>query len=157
MHSNVVRGLLNPRTIASRALLSIISQTFTAERRVLQWWENDLLHERAGISSKLHLISSHPSLEYLFQTTHSLDWSLTNFSSRFSHKFRNSVALILTEMFIWNEKDRIKCANFPDQSQSFRFFARSSHCCKLYELAKQTTLSLDRSGSVLKAVNHLYE
>ena len=143
MHSNVVRGLLNPRTIASRALFSIISQTFIAERRVLQWWENDLLHERAGISSKFYLISSHPSLEYLFQTTHLLDWSLKNFSSRFSNKFRNSPSLILTEMFIWNEKGRIKYGNFPDQSQSFRFFARSSHCCKLYEAAKQTTSSLD--------------
>ena len=47
--SNVVRGLLKPWTIAAHALFSIISQTFTAERRALQWRENEFcLHLHRG-------------------------------------------------------------------------------------------------------------
>ena len=34
-----------------------------------------------------------------------LDWTLTNFSSRFPHKFRDSLTLILNEMLSWNEKE----------------------------------------------------
>ena len=49
MHSNVVRGLLKPRTTAAHALFSIIFQTFTAERRALQWRENEFcLHLQSG-------------------------------------------------------------------------------------------------------------
>ena len=49
MHSNVVRGLLKPWTTAALALFSIIFQTFTAERRALQWWENEFcLHLQSG-------------------------------------------------------------------------------------------------------------
>ena len=69
------------------------------------------------ISSKLHLIPMH-SWNISFQP---LDWSLTNFSSRFLYKFRNSPTIILTEMLIWNEKDNVKYDDFSDQSQSFRF------------------------------------
>ena len=61
------------------------------------------------ISSKLYLIIR---WNISFKP---LDWSLTNFSSRFPHKFRNSPALILSEMLIWNEKDRVKYGDFPDQ------------------------------------------
>jgi len=62
-----------------------------------------------------------------------LDWSLTNFSSRFPRKFRNSPALILTEMLIWNEKDSVKYGDYPDHpSQSFRYFARSQGTKKNY-------------------------
>ena len=31
---------------------------------------------------------------------------------------------------IWNEKDNVKYGDFPEQSQSFPFFAWSSHCWK---------------------------
>ena len=49
MHSNVVRGLLKPWTTAANALFSTISQTFRAERRALQWWENEFcLHLQSG-------------------------------------------------------------------------------------------------------------
>ena len=76
-----------------------------------------------------------------------IDWSLTSFSSRFLHKFRNSPALILTETLIWNEKDRVKYGDFPDQSQSFRILAHSSHRCKLHKAPKPTMSTLDsRSG-----------
>ena len=44
----------------AHALFSIISQTFTAERRALQWRESDLLHEKLKILSKHHLIHTHP-------------------------------------------------------------------------------------------------
>ena len=70
---------------------------------------------------------------------HSTDWSLTNFSMRFPHKFLNSLALNLTKMLIWKENDSVKYDDFPDQSQSFRFFARSL-------APKQTKSSLDWSG-----------
>ena len=40
-------------------------------------------------------------------------------------------------MLIWNEtKDIVKYGDYPDQSQSFRTFARSSHCCKLRKAPK---------------------
>ena len=55
------------------------------------------------ISSKLYLIHR---WNISFKP---LDWSLTNISSMFPHKFRNSPALILTEMLIWNEKDGKIC------------------------------------------------
>ena len=71
-----------------------------------------------------------------------LDLSLKNFSSRFPHKFHNSLVQILTRMLIWNEKDSVEFDDFPDQSQSFRF-ACSTHCCKFCKAPKQTTLSLD--------------
>ena len=35
---------------------------------------------------------------------------------RWSGKFRNSPALILTEMLFWNEKDSVRYGDFPDQS-----------------------------------------
>ena len=50
---------------------------------------------------------------------------------------------------VWNETDSVKYGNYPDQSQSFRFFARLSHCCKLRKAPKQTTSSLDRFGCEL--------
>ena len=58
---------------------------------------------------------------------------------RFPHKFLNSLILNLTEMLIWKENDSVKYGDFPDQRQSFRFFARSL-------APKQTTSSLDWSG-----------
>ena len=49
MHSNVVHGLLKLWTNAARALFSIISQIFTAERRASQWRENEFcLHLQSG-------------------------------------------------------------------------------------------------------------
>ena len=56
---------------------------------------------QAKILSKLHIIHMHP-WNIAFKP---LDWSLTNFSSRFPRKFRNSPTLILNEMLIWNEKE----------------------------------------------------
>ena len=77
-----------------------------------------------GISSKLHLIHRR---NISFKP---LDWSRTNFSSRFPHKFRNSPASILTKMLNWKEKDSIKYGDIPDPSQTPLCFARSSQCCK---------------------------
>ena len=49
MHSNFVRGLLKPWTTAAHALFSIISQTFTADRRAFHWRENEFcLHLQSG-------------------------------------------------------------------------------------------------------------
>ena len=42
---------------------------------------------------------------------------------RFPNKFLNSLTLNLTEMLIWKENDSVKYGDFPDQSQSFRFFS----------------------------------
>ena len=106
----------------------------------LQWRKNDLLHKRDGT---FVYNWPHPTLEHLFQTY----WLIaTSFSSRFLHKFRNSPALILTETLIWNEKDRVKYGDFPDQSQSFRILAHSSHRCKLHKAPKPTMSTLDWSG-----------
>ena len=113
MQSYVFRGLLKLWTIIllhmlAHALFSVIYQTFVAERRTLHWRENDLLHKNI-IARTSFLI-------------HSTDWSLTNFSMRFPHKFLNSLTLNLTEMLIWKENNSVKYGDFPDQSQSFRFF-----------------------------------
>ena len=127
MHPYVVRGLLNPKTIA---VFSVIYQTFTSERRALNWRENDLLHERAEkFIYFLHFIHRRNI------SLNPLDWSLTNFSTRVPHKFLNSLVLILTEMLIWKENDSVKYGDFSVQSQSFRLFAGS----KLREAPKQTT------------------
>ena len=99
-------------------------------------------------SQKFRLTSSASSISGI-SLYKPLDWPLTNFSWRFPHKLPNSPALILTEKFIWNEKDSVKYGAFPDQSQSFRFLARSSHCCKLHEAQKQTTSLMNRSDRVL--------
>lgn len=95
------------------------------------------------ILSTLHLI------QYWNISFKQLYWSLTSFSSRFPHKFCNSPALILTETLIWNEKDRVKYGDFPDQSQSFCILDHSSHRCKLHKAPKQTMSSLDWSGPKL--------
>ena len=92
----------------------------------------------AKISSKLHLIHR---WNISFKP---LDWSLTNFSARFPHKFCNSPTLLFTEIIIWNEKDTVKYGDFPDRS-----LARSSRCWKLRWGTKKTTSSLDRSGRQL--------
>ena len=103
------------------ALFSIISQTFTAERLALQWRENDLQHKSCTrepeISSKPHLIHRR---NISFKP---LDWSLTNFSSRFPQTkvSQHPHTVILTEMLIWNEKDSVKYGDFPDQYQLFQF------------------------------------
>ena len=78
--------------IAVHALFSVIS--FTTEKRVLWWEESDLLQERAG---NFVLTPSHPSPENLFQITRLIADELF---VEVSHKFRNSPAPILTEMFI---------------------------------------------------------
>ena len=55
-----------------------------------------------------------------------------------------------------NQKKRVKYGDFPDKNQSFRFFVRSSHCCKLHEAPKQPTSSMNRSCRVLSR-EPLYE
>ena len=100
------------------------------------------------IGGKMTCFTREPEISSIFSTSsiagtslliHSTDWSLTNFSTRFPHNFLNSLALNLTEMLIWKENDSVKYGDFPDQRQSFRFFARSL-------APKQTTSSLDWSG-----------
>ena len=58
--SNVVRGLLKPWTIGAHALFSIISKTFTAERRALQWKTTRLIGDKlfAEVSAQ---VSQQPS------------------------------------------------------------------------------------------------
>ena len=80
----------------------------------------------AKISSKLHLIHR---WNISFKP---LDWSLTNFSAKFPHKFCNSPTLLFTEIIIWNEKDTVKYGDSPDRS-----LARSSRCWKLREAPKK--------------------
>ena len=86
------------------------------------------------IGGKMTCFTREPEVSSIFSTSsiagtslliHSTDWSLTNFSTRFPHKFLNSLALNLTEMLIWKENDSVKYSDFPDQSQSLRFFACS--------------------------------
>ena len=135
MHSYVFRGLLKPWTIAAHACTCSHRLCFQLYTR--HWRENDLLHERAGNFVRfLHLMTSIARTSLLI---HSTDWSLTNFSTRFPYKFPSSLTRNLTEMLIWKENDSVKYGDFPDQSQSFRFFARAL-------APKQTTLSLDWSG-----------
>ena len=84
------------------------------------------------IVGKMTYFTREPEISSIFSTSsiartsfliHSTDWSLTNFSMRFPHKFLNSLTLNLTEMLIWKENDSVKYGDFPDQSQSFRFFS----------------------------------
>ena len=81
---------------AAHALFSIISQTFTAERRALQRRESDLLHEK---TENFVQTTPHPyaSLERLFQTTRLIADELF---VEVSDKFRNSATLILSEKLI---------------------------------------------------------
>ena len=104
-HESVRKNVLKRCPRLAEAVNECCACAVPAERRTLQGRENDLLHERAR-----NFV--HPSLEHFFQA---LDWSLTNFSKRFSQKFRNSPALILTEMLFWNEKDSVRYGDFPDQ------------------------------------------
>ena len=184
MHSNVVRSLLKPWTTAAHALFSIISQTFMAERHALQWRENEFclhLHLQSGkwqieihVKKKIvecprrktnpaHMQRSWDCGDISMKP---LNGSLSNLLSGFSHKFPN---------FLWPinylepnnqsspkrqfklkwKRQWKKTAFFTGQSQSFSFFARPSHCCKMQtqlpqnEAPNQTTSSLDRSGREL--------
>ena len=105
MHSNFVRGLLKPWTTAAHALFSIISQTFTADRRAFQWRENEFcLHLQSGkrrieIHVKKRNVRSAPEEKQILLICSELEiagtsrWnhpaclkSLSNLSSGFSHK-----------------------------------------------------------------------
>ena len=113
--------MLRPWKNVAHALFSIISQTFTAERLALQWRENDLQHKSCTREPE---ISSKPQLIHRRNISFKpLDWSLTNFSSRFPQTkvSQHPHTVILTEMLIWNEKDSVKYGDFPDQYQLFRF------------------------------------
>ena len=92
-----------------------------AERRALHWPENDLLHERAGnFIHFLHLI--HPrNISF-----NSPDWLIADEPfDEVSAQVSQQPSCKLDEMLIWKRNDSVKYGDFPDQSQSFRFFARS--------------------------------
>ena len=106
MHSNVVRGLLKPWTTAAHALFSIISQTFTAERRASHWRENEFcLHLQSGKRRIEIHVKKKKCEECPRRKTNPahmqrawdcgdismkpLNGSLSNLSSGFSHKFPN--------------------------------------------------------------------
>ena len=157
MHSNVVRSLLKPWTTAAHALFSIMSQTFTAERRTLQWQENEFcLHftnwKMADRDSrKKRNVWSAP--EEKKNTAHKQrawdcgdistkprNGSLLNLLLGFSHKSPNflwPINYLGTQQQSWPKKQfkmkKIvkKTAFFMGQSQSFSFFARPSHCCEM--------------------------
>ena len=135
MHSYVFCGLLKLWTIAAHALFSIIYQTFMAERRALHWRENDLLHERAGnFVHFLHLIHRR-NISF-----NPLDWLIADeLFDEVSAQVSQQPSSKLDRNVNWKENDSVKYGDFPDQSQSFRFFARSL-------APKQTTSSLDWSG-----------
>ena len=118
-------GLLKPWTIAEHSLFSIIPQTFIAQRRALQWWENEPRERKIS------------SIAGTSRSNHSIDrWRTFRPGFR-----RTSIATSqhLTELLIWNKL--IKLIWAKDVSH----FARSIHCCKLREVPKQTTSSLDLS------------
>ena len=98
MHSNVVRGLLKPWTTAAHAVFSIIFQTFTAERRALQWRENEFcLHLQSGKwriekcvecpRRKTNPAHMQPAWDCGDMSMKPLNGSLSNLLSGFSHKF----------------------------------------------------------------------
>ena len=149
--------MLRPWKNVAHALFSIISQTFTAERLALQWRENDLQHKSCTrepeISSKPHLIHRR---NISFKP---LDWSLTNFSSRFPQTkvSQHPHTVILTEMLIWNEKDSVKYGDFPDQYQLFRFLRARL----LLQITRGTKTNYNIIEPVWprtkRRVNHLHE
>ena len=160
MHSNVVRGLLKPWTTAAHALFSIISQTFTAERRALQWRENEFclhLHLQSGkwrienhVKKKcvecprrkqILLICSELEIAGTSRWNHS-----TNRCRIFRRGFRISFPIFFDQLITWEPNKQSwpkrqfklkwkrqwkKTAFFTGQSQSFSFFARPSHCCEM--------------------------
>ena len=149
--------MLRPWKNVAYALFSIISQTFTAERLALQWRENDLQHKSCTrepeISSKPHLIHRR---NISFKP---LDWSLTNFSSRFPQTkvSQHPHTVILTEMLIWNEKDSVKYGDFPDEYQLFRFLRARL----LLQITRGTKTNYNIIEPVWprtkRRVNHLHE
>ena len=107
MHSNVVHGLLKQWTTAGHALFSIISQTFTAERRTLQWQENEFClhftkwkmadrdsHKKRNVWSapeEKHANTAHKQQAWDCRdiSTKPRNGSLLNFLLGFSHKSPN--------------------------------------------------------------------
>ena len=128
MHSYVFRDLLKLSTIAAHACTCWHKLCFQLYTRPS--WPRDA----RCIGGKMICFTREPEILSIFSTSsiagtslliHSTDWSVTIFSIFFPHKFLNSLGLNLTKMLIWKENDSVKYGNFPDQSQSFRFFARS--------------------------------
>ena len=178
MHSNFVRGLLKPWTSAAHALFSIISQTFTADRRAFHWRENEFcLHlQKADRDSckkkkceecprrKTNPAHMQRAWDCGDISMKPLNGSLSNLSWGISHKFPNflwPINYLGTQHQSWPKrqfkmkKAVKKTAFFTGQSHSFSFFACPSHSCELQtqlpqnEAPKQTTSSLDRSGHEL--------
>ena len=115
--------------------------------------KNTFCTREPEISSKLHLthrrnISFKP-----------LDWSPTNFSSRFPQTkvSQHPHTVILTEMLIWKEKDSVKCGDFPDQYQLFRFLRARL----LLQITRGTKTNYNIIEPVWprtkRRVNHLHE
>ena len=175
MHSNVVRGLLKPWTTAAHALFSIISQTFTAERRALQWRENEFclhLHLQNG-KWQIEIHVKKKCVECPRRKTNPahmqrawdcgdismkpLNGSLSNLSWGFSHKFPNflwPINYLGTQHQSWlkrqfkMKKTVKKTAFFTGQSQSFSFFARPSHCCEMQTQLPQNEVPKQTTSSL---------
>ena len=84
-------GLLKPWTIAEHSLFSIIPQTIIAQKRALQWWENEPREPKIS------------SIAGTSRSNHSIDrWRTFRPGFR-----RTSIATSqhLTELLIWNAKD----------------------------------------------------
>ena len=127
MHSNVVSGLLMFSCWSRERLLRMLCfKLYSRPSRPRDARCSGGKWPAARESQKFRLNST-PSISFK-----PLDWSLTNLSTRFPHKFRNSPTLLLTEILIWNENDSVKYGDFPDRSQS-----RSSRCWKLREAPKK--------------------
>ena len=183
MHSNVVRGLLKPWTTAAHALFSIISQTFTADRRAFHWRENEFcLHLQSGkrrieIHVKKRNVRSAPEEKQILLICSELEIAGT---SRWNHStdrcrifrrgFRISFPIFFDQLITWEPNKQSwpkrqfklkwkrqwkKTAFFTGQSQSFSFFARPSHCCEMQTQLPQNEAPNQTTSSLDRAGREL--
>ena len=180
MHSNFVRGLLKPWTSAAHALFSIISQTFTADRRAFHWRENEFclhLQKADRDSCKKRNVRSAPEEKQILLICSELEiagtsrWnhpaclkSLSNLSSGFSHKFPNflwPINYLGTQHQSWPKrqfkmkKAVKKTAFFTGQSHSFSFFACPSHSCELQTQLPQNEAPKQTTSSLDRSGHEL--
>ena len=183
MYPNVVRSLLKPWTTAAHALFSIFSQTFTAERRALQWQENEFclhLHlqsgkwrieihvkkETCGVPQKKNKSCSYAaSLRLRSRWNHSTDRCRI-----FRRGFRISFPIFFDQLITWEPNKQSwpkrqfklkwkrqwkKTAFFTGQSQSFSFFARPSHCCEMQTQLPQNEAPKQTTSSLDRSGHEL--
>ena len=181
MHSNFVRGLLKPWTTAAHALFSIISQTFTAERRAFHWRENEFcLHLQSGKGRIEIHVKKKKCEECPRRKTNPahmqrawdcgdismkpLNGSLSNLLSGFSHKFPNflwPISYLGTQHQSWPKrqfkmkKTVKKTAFFTGQSHSFSFFACPSHSCELQTQLPQNEAPKQTTSSLDRSGHEL--